>query len=159
MKHSIDKDTSLSPEVIADTVTMNRHEADLLCSRARRCWRESESFRQSFAGKDGRDVLRDWFRQWVEDKPFRYEVNLDDPEELREFLERYEPAQGRQLMNMLKFRGKGAVGAADALMNYARNKRVANILRAQGDIESALVYESICDRIYNEDIQPFIDCW
>jgi len=35
------------------------------------------------------------------------------------------------------------------LANYASNKAVAMSCRAKGDIQTALAYESICERIYN----------
>ncbi len=90
---------------------------------------------------------------------FKFEVNLDDEEEMLAFLHDFEPLRGRALANRLKFSGKGCVRAANALMNYAHNKRVAVKERREGRITTALNYEGICDRIYREDIQPLIECW
>ena len=91
--------------------------------------------------------------------PFAYAVNLDDQQELEHFLASTEPARGRLLANMLRFKGRFAVRAANGLMNYAQNKRPANLLRSYGEIQKAKAYEDICDRIYKEDIQPLIKCW
>jgi hypothetical protein len=91
--------------------------------------------------------------------PFACEVNLDCPNDLEQFLKTYEPARGRVLANRLEFVGKGSAKAANALMNYAQNKRTAIACRKFGKIPSALRYEEICDRIYREDIQPLIKCW
>ena len=63
--HCIDSDTPLVPEVIADMVTRDRAEADRLCARAREEWSTSEEFRASFAVRDMRDVLREWFELWL----------------------------------------------------------------------------------------------
>lgn len=90
--------------------------------------------------------------------PFSRDLNLDDPTELESFLA-IEPARGRLLANMLRFKGRFAVRAANGLMNYAQNKRTANLLRSYGEIQQAQGYEAICDRIYKEDIQPLIKCW
>lgn len=161
MTHDIDADTPLVPEVIADMVTTSRRKADLLCLKARVTWRASAAFRDSFAGKDERDVLRDWFQRWMaeESKPFSYDVNLDDPVDWENFLEDFEPSRGRCLATRLGFKGKNATKAADGLMNYAQNKRAAYSSREAGDIPKALEYEGICDKIYREDIQPLIKCW
>lgn len=91
--------------------------------------------------------------------PFKLDVNLDDEQELEEFLETYEPQRGRQLANSLEFKGKSSVEAANGLMNYAHNKRAAMLCRKTGNIQGALGYEQICDRIYKENIQPLIECW
>lgn len=89
---------------------------------------------------------------------FRLDVNLDTEEGMTEFLELYEPSRGRLLANRLGFKGHGCVAAADALMNYAHNKRAAIMCRKTAD-EIASRYEAICDDIYREDIQPVIKCW
>jgi len=91
--------------------------------------------------------------------PFELEVNLDCPKSLEKFLKTYEPTRGRALANRLAFSGKGSAKAANALMNYACNKRAAIMCRQRGKISAAIQYEDICDRIYREDIQPLIKCW
>ena len=90
---------------------------------------------------------------------FKIDINLDDEEEVVEFLKKYEPQRGRILARKLGFAGTGSVKSADALMNYAQNKRAAMATRKAGQIGTAVNYESICDRIYAEDIQPHIECW
>jgi hypothetical protein len=92
-------------------------------------------------------------------QPFTYEVNLDCPNNLEEFLTKYEPARGRRLANLLGFKGRNSVQAANGLMNYASNKRAAHICRRGIMLTQAKMYEDICDRIYQEDIQPLINCW
>ena len=47
-------------------------------------------------------------------------------------------------------RPQGYVSATGDLRGYAANKATAIACRESGDIEAALVYESICERIYNE---------
>ena len=95
----------------------------------------------------------------MSDRPFALAINLDDEVELDEFLQKYEPARGVSLAHRLGFRGPGCRRAANALMNYAQNKRAARSCRRDGRIPTALQYEAICDRIYREDIQPVIQCW
>lgn len=158
----IDKDTALVPEIIADKVTTSRRLADRLCQKARQRWRDDTGFRRAFDGKDERDVLEAYFRSWAEEelqKPFHHDVNLDCPVGLEQFLETYEPDRGRRLANRLAFRGRFSVRAADALIGYAHNKQAAMWCRELGYITEAEKYERICDRIYDEDIQPLIHCW
>lgn len=46
-------------------------------------------------------------------------------------------------------RPKGYVNAASALRNYAWNRATAIRCRERGDIPAALVYETICNHIYD----------
>jgi hypothetical protein len=46
--------------------------------------------------------------------------------------------------------GKGAKRAAGDVANYAANKATAMQCRLRGDIQTAIMYESICDRIYSD---------
>ncbi len=92
-------------------------------------------------------------------QPFTIEVNLDVEPDCCDFLAEFEPARGRRLANLLGFKGRHSVRAADALMNYAQNKRAAFMCRKRGSIQTALQYEKICDRIYREDIQLLVQCW
>lgn len=55
-------------------------------------------------------------------------------------------------------RPAGYVGAARDLKNYAINKAVAMKERAEGRITTALVYEAICDRIY-EGLPDYARVW
>jgi hypothetical protein len=45
---------------------------------------------------------------------------------------------------------KGYVQATRDLRNYAWNKATAMACRLEGKIDTAIAYENICDRIYNE---------
>lgn len=92
-------------------------------------------------------------------KKFTLEINLDDEVECETFIKLHGTQKGQGLANRLGFKGKGAWDAADALMNYAWNKKTAIGLRKKGEIETAQKYESICDKIYSRDIQPNIECW
>lgn len=89
----------------------------------------------------------------------KIDLNLDDQTECVEFLEKYGTLKGRALANRLNLKGKGSSRAATALSNYAWNKRTANWLRSMGDINDAIKYEEICDKIYSEDIDGKIECW
>lgn len=66
-EHSIDTETVLVPEALADLVTQDKKIADHLCDRARYQWCHNPSFRAKFfKGKDQRDVLLMWFNHWHE---------------------------------------------------------------------------------------------
>lgn len=45
-------------------------------------------------------------------------------------------------------RHKGYIRAAKDVANYASNKATAMQCRLRGDIQTALMYEGICERIY-----------
>lgn len=89
----------------------------------------------------------------------KIDLNLDDEEECTDFILKYRTLKGRALANRLGLKGRGSVAAANALSNYAWNKRTATFLRLAGEIESAQKYEKICDWIYSEDISGKIECW
>lgn len=95
----------------------------------------------------------------VEKPLLTFDGNLDDEEEARAFIETHGTGRGRALANRLGFTGKGSGTAASALSNYAWNKATACDCRSRGDTRAALIYESICDRIYSEDIAGKINCW
>lgn len=46
-------------------------------------------------------------------------------------------------------RPKGYIGAANSLKHYAFNKATAMRARLAGSIQTATVYEGICDQIYS----------
>ena len=75
-------------------------------------------------------------------------INLDDENEVAEFIEKYKTTKGRRLANLLGLRGKGCVKVANNISCYAWNKFTAIGLRELGKIEKAQMYEGICDRIY-----------
>ena len=81
-------------------------------------------------------------------------MNLDDDQERDEFLEAHNTRTGRSVANALGLKGPGADKLATALSNYAWNKHTAVNCRIRGDIQVAMQYEAICDRIYSEQIQP-----
>jgi hypothetical protein len=95
----------------------------------------------------------------TENKPFKIDINLDDPNELEEFIEKYKNSSGQIIANQLKLKGKGSALLAKALSNYAWNKKTAIYCRVKGKINRALKYEKICDNIYVNNIEPVCECW
>lgn len=84
-------------------------------------------------------------------------MNLDDTNQVEEFITKFGATKGRRLANQLGFFGRGAVRRANALSGYAWNKHTAIGLRKAGQIRDALFYERICDRIYSD--MDFRDRW
>lgn len=81
------------------------------------------------------------------------ELNLDSetPEMLWEFWKRTNSVRPISFAKQLfPNREKGYVRATKDLGCYASNKATAMSCRLEGKIDSAIVYENICDRIYNE---------
>jgi hypothetical protein len=74
--------------------------------------------------------------------------NLDDENEVAAFVATYGTLNGRALANRLGFSGTRAVRRANDLSCYAWNKSTAISCRKRGEIQTALSYEAICDRIY-----------
>jgi hypothetical protein len=60
----------------------------------------------------------------------------------------YRHQNGRRARDIFPDGGKGTRKATDDLAAYASNKSAAIGCRLRGDIESALMYEGFCDRIY-----------
>jgi len=75
-------------------------------------------------------------------------INLDcmEPDELMAFWSRHQ--RGRQYRELFPDGGKGTRRATADLANYASNIATAKRCRLRGDIETALMYEKIADRIY-----------
>lgn len=75
--------------------------------------------------------------------------NLDCmPEsELVEFWQRHQ--SGRNYRALFPAGGRGTKRAAADLANYASNLATARACRLRGNIQTALQYESIADRIYD----------
>ena len=90
---------------------------------------------------------------------FSFDINLDCPNDLRDFLNFNGMRTGRELAGKLGFEGEGSVRAANALIDYAWNKSTAKNFRKLGYIESSLCYEEICDSIYDNEISGKIECW
>jgi hypothetical protein len=74
--------------------------------------------------------------------------NLDavPADELMRFWNNYQ--SGRNATSMFPAKPKGYKSATGDLANYASNKATAMQCRIRGEIDTALMYESICDRIY-----------
>lgn len=89
----------------------------------------------------------------------RLDLNLDDPQECRQFIEKHATLRGRVLARRLGLTGRGSARLASHLSNFVWNKSTAMDLRAAGKIEDALRYEEICDRIYKENIKPNLKAW
>lgn len=77
--------------------------------------------------------------------------NLDDDftaSELFVFWNKYQRATKAQRVELFGKTGAGTVKAARSLANYASNKGAAMDCRRRGDMAAALLYEGICDTIY-----------
>lgn len=74
--------------------------------------------------------------------------NLDamEPDALMAFWAKHQ--RGRAYRDLFPQGGRGTKRAAADLANYAANKATAMRERSQGRIQTALQYESICERIY-----------
>jgi len=75
--------------------------------------------------------------------------NLDamTNEELMRFANETNKANGGRKLGIV---GKGSVRITKDLVNYAWNRSTAMRCRIRGDIQTALHYEDICDRIYQD---------
>lgn len=83
------------------------------------------------------------------------DLNLDSMEhdELVEFASKFIGNGVRPIKaarELFPNREKGYVEATTNLRNYAWNKATAITLRLDGQIDTAITYENICDRIYRE---------
>ena len=74
-------------------------------------------------------------------------IDSDELWALHERLRQHLVAEARQLF---PDRPQGYVAAARTLRNYAANKATAMKLRAEGKIATAMIYEQICDRLYDD---------
>jgi len=92
-------------------------------------------------------------------KPFKLDINLDDKEEVTNFLAKYEHHTGKSIALSLGIRGKGSVLLADSLLCYAINKVKAINCREKGFVSSAVYHEHVCDAIYNHHINPVLNAW
>ena len=81
-------------------------------------------------------------------------INLDGFSESSDLWRFYSDARGVRPLTMAKTlfpsKPKGYLSATVNLRNYAANKATAMDCRKRGDIPTALNYEQICQRIYNE---------
>jgi hypothetical protein len=70
-----------------------------------------------------------------------------EPDALMTFWRDHQAGRGRKVL--FPDGGVGTFKATASLANYASNKATAIRCRLNGDIETALMYEGICDRIYS----------
>ena len=68
--------------------------------------------------------------------------------ELMEFWSKHR--SGRKFLDIFPDGGLLTMHSTAKLANYAANKATAMRCRLEGNIQTALKYEQICDRIYNE---------
>ena len=80
---------------------------------------------------------------------------IDDETELMNFWRKHQ--SGRAYRELFRIGGRGTKRATADLANYASNRATAIQCRRRGDINGALLYESICDRIYSS--LPKIAIW
>lgn len=75
--------------------------------------------------------------------------NLDamEPDDLMAFWKQHQA--GRNSRALFLAGGTGTHNATADLANYASSKATAMQCRLRGDVESALMYEKICDGIYD----------
>lgn len=83
--------------------------------------------------------------------------NLDDmtQEDLNAFINKHH--KGRQYRELFPEGGRGTQTAAKDLYHYATNKHCAMSQRNIGNVQTALGYEGICQKIY--DALPTFARW
>jgi hypothetical protein len=76
--------------------------------------------------------------------------NLDamPHDELMTFWATYQRSGRKRAIELFGQKREGYTRVASDLANYASNKATAMGCRVRGDIQTALMYEGICDRIY-----------
>lgn len=83
----------------------------------------------------------------------RYDAvpNLDDMthEDITHFALVYQRPSRKDAQRLIGDRRKGFTTLCGSLSGYAWNKATAMTCRMKGDIQAALVYEQICESIYN----------
>ena len=89
--------------------------------------------------------------------PINLPINLDDESTVLDFINTFSTRRGRWLANRLNLSGPGSEAIANGLSGYAWNKHTAIACRQAGEIRSALIYEQICDQVY--DRLPEIARW
>lgn len=73
-------------------------------------------------------------------------LDCDASLDLMAFWQRYQA--GRNYLELIPQGGKGSKRAVANLANYASNLHTARTCRLRGEIGTAQMYESICERIY-----------
>ncbi len=109
-------------------------------------------------GSEDSEKLREWLDNLMgldaasnpEDGEEGEVPNLDgmDQEDLWDFWKTYQ--RGKNYRELFPDGGEGTKNATQDLANYAANKATAMGLRAEGEIEKAVAYEDIADRIYDD---------
>lgn len=120
---------------------------------AKRADAEQECQRLNYRGGGVYEVVRDGGLAARENP---VELNLDDETEVTQFISMFGTMRGKQLANKLGLKGPKSAKTASALSNYAWNKYTAIQQRKNGNINTALQYEKIADRIYEtlpEDVR------
>ena len=92
-------------------------------------------------------------------KQFSLSINLDDESEVGEFIQKFGNSSPAHIASSLNIGGGNSHRLAQSLRNYAWNRFTAMNQRKIGKIQTAKLYENICDRIYSEDIEPVCECW
>ena len=75
-------------------------------------------------------------------------LDCETAEDLMTFWSRHQ--RGRKAKDLFPDGGKGTRKATGDLAAYAANKATAMSCRKRGDIQAAVIYEGICDTIYND---------
>lgn len=86
------------------------------------------------------------------------EFNLDCEHDVELFIEKHGNTKGRRLANSLGMSGRQSSKIANLFSGYAWNKVTAIELRKNGNIQTAIQYEEVCDRIYSripESVRPW----
>ncbi len=78
--------------------------------------------------------------------------NLDGmaKSELMAFWSKYRSQSRKLAAELIGDKRRGYVTLANKLANYACNKAVAMDCRLKGNIAAAVIYESVCERIYDD---------
>ncbi len=78
--------------------------------------------------------------------------NLDamEPDDLMKFWYRHNCKSRARARALFGEQFSGYINAMRDLANYASNKATAMQCRLRGDVQGALMYEGICERIYSE---------
>jgi hypothetical protein len=94
------------------------------------------------------------------DKKFNLDINLDDEQECDNFLLEHMQATDGVIAQRLGISNQeDGILLANRLKQYALRRQLAFEHRRKGQIEIALSYETQCDNIYREDINPICNCW
>lgn len=85
------------------------------------------------------------------------DMNLDDEQEVTEFIQKYGTLGGEALARRLEMTGPALAQRGNFISEYVFIRNVAFALRRNGYIAGAVFYESRCDKIYK--YLPLSDRW